>query len=48
MLRHRLTAGVPLAHFVRGPAPKELSVGELDISAAQGHGLAAVPAAGKR
>jgi len=44
----RLTSNVPLAHFVRGPSPKELSVGKLDFEAAQGHGLAAVPAAGKR
>jgi len=45
---NRLTSNMPLAHFVRGPAPKELSVGKPDLEAAQGHGLTAVPAAGKR
>ena len=44
--RFLLTAGVPLAHIVRGPSPMTVLVQEAShIKAASGNGLSAVPAA---
>jgi len=42
----RLTAGMPHAHFVRGPTPETVLVEEASYKvAAPGDGLSAVPAA---
>ena len=44
--RFLLTAVMPHAHFVRGPTPVRVSVGEVsNKTAAPGNGLSAVPAA---